>query len=411
MKRKLIIAIADGIGDRPIVQLNNQTPLQYADTPYLDRISSEGISGMMDPIAPGIPVGTDMGHLVLFGNDHNLYPGRGPIEAVGDNLPITPGDVAFRCNFATRIEDNIIKDRRAGRIRQGTNELARELHGMVIEDVEILFKAGTEHRAVLVLKGEGLSYAVTDTDPKAPNDGKPFKKALPTDDTPESAKTARILNQVLEIAYQKFKDHPVNKAREAEGLLPANFIITRGAGSMSEIHPFTEKFGFKGAIVAGEGTVLGMGKISGLTPISDSRFTGNLDTNIELKAKKALEALETNDVVYVHLKAPDIQGHDNKPLKKVEAIEKFDQLVGTIYDQVDDNVYIALTADHSTPCEKGEHSGDSVPIAVCGPSIRQDKVNLFNEISCQEGGLSRLSGHDFIWSLLDLLNLIPKQGN
>ena len=411
MKKKAIIAIADGIGDRPIKELGNLTPLEYAKVPHLNLIAKQGITGMMDPIAPGIPVGTDMGHLILFGNDYHLYPGRGPIEAVGEQMDIQKGDVAFRCNFATRVEPNIIQDRRAGRIRLGTQELAKALDGQMIEDVQIMFKEATEHRAVLILRGEGLSCNVSDTDPKAPNEGQPFKLAKPTDGTPEAQKTADILNKVLDLAYKLFKDHPVNQEREARGELPANFIITRGAGLMTDFKKITEELGFKGAVIAGESTVLGMAKISGMTPITHKNFTGSIDTDVELKAQLALEALRDNDVAYVHLKTPDIQGHDNQPFKKVKAIELFDQLVGVLLENIDEETYIALVADHSTPCSVGEHSGDPVPIAIAGSDMRHDRVTAYNEIDCAMGGLGRITGHDFIWTVLDLLGKIPKQGN
>ena len=166
MKKKIIVAIADGVGDRPNVELGGLTPLQYAKTPHLDQLAKEGMTGIMDLISPGITVGTDMGHLILFGNPSVNYPGRGPMEAAGVGMDLQPGDVAFRCNFATRGDNNIVIDRRAGRIRERTNELAEIINGLQIEDVTFLFKEATEHRAVLVMRGEGLSAKVTDTDPK-----------------------------------------------------------------------------------------------------------------------------------------------------------------------------------------------------------------------------------------------------
>ena len=412
MKRKLIIAIADGIGDRPIAQFDRLTPLQHAKTPHLNWVAEHGQTGLMDPIMPGIPVGTDMGHLILFGNDHRLYPGRGPIEAAGVGLPLQAGDIAFRCNFATLGDNDIVVDRRAGRIRQGTAQLAEALNGQIINGVEVLFHEATEHRAVLVLRGEGLSAAVTDTDPKAPNDGSPLKVAKAKDDTPEAAFTAEVLNEVIKRSFELFDTHPVNQERREEGKLPANVIITRGAGQMTAIDPFTERLNFKGAVVAAEDTVLGMGRLSGLTPIKEASFTGNLDTDVEAKATAAAKALEDNDVVYVHLKAPDIMGHDNNPEGKVLAIEAFDRLVKSVLDQIDlEHTYLALVADHSTPCEKGEHSGEPVPVAYCGPSVRVDTVTTYDEIACQRGGISRVTGTEYISLLFDLLNIIPKQGN
>lgn len=411
MANKLLIAIADGLGDRPINALQNKTPLQFAKTPYLDQLAKEGVTGMMYPIGPGIPVGTDMGHLVLFGNHPSVYPGRGPIEAAGEGMDLQEGDIAFRCNFSTRIDNNVILDRRAGRIREGTKLLEQAIHNMHIEDVTVLFKAATEHRAVLILRGEGLSEQVSDTDPHAPNDGHPFHEAKPLDNSKEAMKTARILNILLEKIYQTLKVHPVNIERQNNNLLPANFIITRGAGKMTKLKPFTEQLNFKGAIIAGESTVLGIGRMSGLTPITKSSLTGNMDTNIKEKAQLAIDALKENDVVYVHIKAPDIQGHDNQPHQKAKAIELFDTLVHDIHKKTREQVYIALAADHSTPCARREHSGEAVPVLIHGSGIRTDHVTTFDEIACATGGLSTLTGNEFISLLLDYIEKTVKLGN
>lgn len=406
----MIIAIADGLGDRPVASLNGKTPLQYAHTPCLDQLAKKGSCGLMDPIAPGITVGTDMGHLILFGHSHQLYPGRGPIEAAGVGLDLQEGDIAFRCNFAT-YDGEVIVDRRAGRIRKGTDALAGVLDGHVCEDVTFFFKEATEHRAVLVMRGEGLSEKVSDSDPKAPNDGAPYHVVQALEDTPQAHKTARLLNQFLVESHQLLKQHPVNLQREAEHQLPANFILTRGGGKMTRLSHLGKELGYSCAVVAGEDTVLGMARLSGYTAVTDESFTGNIDTNIELKARMVLEQLQTHDVVFVHMKATDVMGHDNNPKGKVEAIENYDRLVQLILDNKPENCIIALCADHSTPCEKGEHSGEPVPIVISGDGILSDGVETYDEVACGSGRLNRITGHDFIWSLLDYINVIPKQGN
>lgn len=411
LKKKVIVAIADGLGDRPIPAFDGLTPLQYAKTPHLDQLATEGMTGIMDPIAPGITVGTDMGHLILFGNPPQHYPGRGPLEAAGVGMDLEPGDVAFRCNFATRDDQGIVVDRRAGRIRARTPELSTVLSSIRLEDVQFLFKEATEHRGVLVMRGPGLSAQVTDTDPKAPNDGSPMKLAQPKDDSPEASKTARLLNDYLQTIYPLLKDHEVNLERSQQGLLPANTIITRGAGQFSTIDKVGQIYGFKAAVVAGEDTVLGVGHLTGYDTFKDPSFTGNMDTNVLLKAQKAIELIEDYDLVYVHLKVTDVMGHDNEPVKKAQGIELFDQLVGYLMDHRPDQTLIALCADHSTPCEKGEHSGEPVPILISGPGIRRDAVTIYDEVACASGAINRISGHDFVWSLLDYLEVIPKQGN
>ncbi|MBF6625682.1 2,3-bisphosphoglycerate-independent phosphoglycerate mutase [Aerococcaceae bacterium zg-BR9] len=411
MKKKVIVAIADGLGDRPVKELDYLSPLQYAKTPNLDYIAKNGKNGLMDPISPGIAVGTDMGHLILFGHDYQLYPGRGPIEAAGVGLPLQNGDVALRCNFATVDGNGIVLDRRAGRIRNGTSELVDAISPIEIDGIQFILKEATEHRAVLVMRGNDLSDKISDSDPKAPNDGSPYKKVMALDDSFEANRTAAALNQYFDVVYNHWKNHPVNLERINNNELPANFLITRGAGKMTEIPQLGEKMGFSCKIIAGEDTVLGVGKMTGYETESDNTFTGSIDTNYQLKAQYALNAIEAFDLVYVHFKATDIMGHDNNPNGKVDAIEKFDKMVGILIDNLPENTLIALCADHSTPCEKGEHSGEPVPISIFGPGIFSDSVETYDEISCGSGILNRLSGKEFIWTLFDYLEVVPKQGN
>ena len=411
LHRKVMIAIADGIGDRPVASLDDKTPLEYADTPNLDRVAAAGINGMMDLIAPGIPVGTDMGHLILFGYEPQDYPGRGPIEALGVGMEVLPGDIVFRCNYATVDQNGIVVDRRAGRIREGTDRIAEAGSGLVIDGVTFFLKSATEHRAVLVLRGTGLSDRISDSDPKAPNDGSPYLEVRPLDDSDEAKRTAGVLNRFLQEAHHLLSRHPVNEARMQRGEKPANFILTRGAGRMTELTPITERLDIRGSCVAGESTVLGVAKLAGFKAITDSRMTASMDTDIELKAELALRELADRDLVLVHVKAPDLKGHDNEPIEKAQAIELFDRLVGILLRDLPKDVYLALAADHSTPCEVGEHTGEPVPIAICGPGIRKDRVIHYNECDGAYGGLGRLSGMDFIRTLHGLMGRVKKQGN
>lgn len=411
MKRKVLIAIADGVGDLPNKELNNLTPLQYAKTPTLDQLAKGGASGMMDLVKAGVPVGTDLGHLMIFGYSEEDYPGRGPIEAAGIGLEVKSGDVAFRCNFATVDSKGEVIDRRAGRIREKTNELAKALNNLDFNGVQVIFKEATEHRAVLILRGENLSANVTDTDPRLPDKGLSYNLATPLDDSLAAKNTADILNAVLQKFHEILKDHPVNKERIKNKELPANFILTRGAGQVPDISKKTKEYGFKGACIASESTVLGVANIAGFKLISKEGMTGNLDTDVKLKANLALEALESNDVVLVHLKAPDLMGHDNNPKGKVASIEKFDELLLHIVENRPEDTLIILAADHSTPCERKEHSGDPVPIVFNGPSIRVDRNDKYNEIDCAYGSLNRITGSDFASLYFDYLWLTPKQGN
>lgn len=410
--RKAIVAIADGLGDRPHPLLGGLTPLQKAHTPNLDRVASQGICGMMDLIAPGIPVGTDMGHLVLFGGRPEDYPGRGPIEAYGIEMDVQPGDVVFRCNLATIDERGIVVDRRAGRINQHTAELAAAINGLPLsEDITAYVQAATEHRVVLVFRGPNLSVNITDSDPKAPHDGKPYVIPQASDDSKQARQMAELMNLFLNKSHAILDSHPVNMARRRQGLLPANFILTRGPGQYQPLASVPQQYGFSGCCVAGETTVLGVAKLLGYATHCSPQFTANIGSNFQLKAERALQALEHHDLVFVHLKATDLAGHDNLPFEKIEAIEHFDKMVGFMLDNLPEYTYLALASDHSTPCEVREHTGEPVPVALCGNGIRRDGVVQFDEYACAGGGLNRLSGTDFIHTIIDYMGYSHKQGS
>ncbi|MCD6370173.1 MAG: 2,3-bisphosphoglycerate-independent phosphoglycerate mutase, partial [Thermoplasmata archaeon] len=253
--RKAILVILDGAGDRANEKLGYKTPLEYASTPNLDSIAKKSMVGLMDPIAPGIRAGSDTSHLNILGYDpYEVYTGRGPFEAAGLDMDLKPGDIAFRCNFSTVDENLVVLDRRAGRIKEGTRELAEALNRMKIEDVEFFVKEGVEHRAALVMRGPGLSPFVSDVDPHEKgvkiHEAKPLKE--------EAQKTARLLNLFVKKSYKILKEHPLNKRREAEGKLPANILLPRGAGMAPHLENFQKKYGMKGACVVGTPLIRGI---------------------------------------------------------------------------------------------------------------------------------------------------------
>jgi 2,3-bisphosphoglycerate-independent phosphoglycerate mutase len=416
MKRKSIIVIQDGVGDRPVEVLGGKTPLEAANTPALDEVANNGICGLMDPVAPGVRVGTDVGHLALFGLDpYQDYYGRGPIEAAGIGLSLQEGDVAFRVNFATIDEDYTVIDRRAGRIREGVEKLASEVDGLEIDTtqgpVKVIFRPATEHRAVLVLRGEGLSDGVNDSDPLAGHVGEKIKTVQPLEDTREARKTAEAINKLTQVVHELFKKHPVNIQREREGLPPANVILVRSPGKLAKIKQVTERYGIKGACITAEDTIKGAARMAGYSVYWEPGMTASLDTDTGLKGRLALKALQENDLVYIHIKGTDLCGHDNRPEEKVKLIEKVDKMVELILRNIPEDVYVALTADHSTPCETGIHTGEPVPIAIKGSGVRRDSVHFYNEIDCACGGLNRINGVDFFMTIADLMGITHKYGS
>jgi 2,3-bisphosphoglycerate-independent phosphoglycerate mutase len=282
---KAIMLIIDGLGDRPLDEFGGMTPLEAAHTPCFDALASGGITGLMDPLSPGIRVGTDVGHLALFGyNPLKVYWGRGPIEATGVGINLKPGDVALRCNFATVDGNLTVVDRRAGRIRH-TEPLAAALDKMPLGNgINAMFKRATEHRAVLVLSGERLSAEITDSDPGHAIDSEPLQEVKPKrPGQPLAEKTACLVNKFVHQSYEILRDHEVNKERVKKGLLPANIVITRGAGMAVKMRSLTERFDIKGCCVTGESTVVGIAQMAGFKVLTNEKLTANIDTDLDEK--------------------------------------------------------------------------------------------------------------------------------
>ncbi len=405
MKRKAVLIILDGAGDRANKELDYKTPLQYAKTPNLDRIAKMSMVGLMDPIAPGIRAGSDTSHLNILGYDpYKVYTGRGPFEAAGLDMEVKPGDIAFRCNFATVNDDLVVMDRRAGRIKEGTHELAMALNGMRIGDVQFFVKEGVEHRAALIMRGPGLSPAVSDVDPH--ETGKKIHQSKPL--KPGAEKTAKILNEFVKKSHEILKNHPVNREREKRGLKMANILLPRGAGMAPHIRNFEEKYGLKAACVVGISLIKGICKLAGITPINVEGATGGYDTDMIAKMNATIKALKNHDFVLVNIKATDIAGHDMDPLKKVEVIERMDEAIGHLFDNLIEDTVLIITADHSTPCTVGDHSGDPVPIIVYAPDSRREGEE-FNEVSVTKGSL-RIRGSDLMNMVLNITNRAEKFG-
>lgn len=413
MRRKAILVSIDGLGDRPIQELGGLTPLEAAATPTFDILAREGAVGLVDPYAPGVPCGTDVGHLCMLGYEPSeVYSGRGPIEALGAGLEIYPGDVAFRCNFATVDHDGKVRDRRAGRIRDGVAELASVLNNITLnENIIANFAPATDHRAVLVLRGAGLSPHVSDSDPGGNNEGMAIQTVQPLDTTDAARRTAQALQQYLAIARTVLDQHPVNIQRIESGQLSANAILTRGAGIVTRCTPLQERFkGLRCAAVSGEATVQAVAKMAGMKNYTHSGITGSYDFNGDLKAGAALELLKDNDLVLVHVKATDLAGHDGRWGTKKEIIEQIDKMVEVIKANIHPDTLIAITADHSTPCEVKEHSGDPVPVVIWGKGVRTDKQLTYGETSCSQGGLGRITGKDYFQILIDIMGFSQKFG-
>jgi 2,3-bisphosphoglycerate-independent phosphoglycerate mutase len=410
---KAVLVICDGMADRPIKELGYKTPLEAANKSSLNQIAKTGVCGIMDVIAPGKPPGSDTATLALLGYDAlRVYTGRGALEAIGSGIKVSARDIAVRCNFATLRRDFVVLDRRAGRIaNEEAAVLARELQKVKLEEssIKFVFKNTVQHRAVLVLRGKGLSSSVSDSDPE--KNGKKLLEIKPLNNSAEAEFTAKILNELTQKFHEILKEHPVNRERVKRRLPPANIVLCRGAGTIPKIKTLSQLYRVKSACVAATALIRGACKVAGMKLIDVKGATGTPQTDYLAKAKAAVHALKTHDFVLLHVKATDAASHDGNIKQKIEIIEKIDEMLGYMLDNINQDItYLAVTADHTTSTLTGKHEGDPVPIAIKGPYVRRDDVEEFGERSCAKGGLNRIHGMDLMPILMDLLDKTKKFG-
>jgi len=411
---KAVLVIADGMADRPLKKLGWKTPLEAAHKPSLNHIANTGVCGIMDPISPGLPPGSDTATLALLGyNALKAYSGRGAFEAIGSGVNVLPGDVAFRCNFATVDGKFVVLDRRAGRIsNEDASKLAESLQKIKLtkhSDAVFLFKNTIQHRTSLVIRGPKLSTAVTDSDPE--KIGEKVSEIKPLDESLEARFTAEILNELMQKFHEVLKQHPVNKERVKRGLPPANIILCRGAGTIPNIRSLSQIYDINAACIGATPLIRGVCKAAGMKLIDVKGATGTPQTDFMAKAKATVQALKTNDFVLLHVKATDVASHDGNIKQKIELIEKIGSMLGYALDNISlDETYLAVTADHTTSSVTRDHEGDPVPIAITGPYVRRDDVEEYDERACAKGGLNRIRGMDLMPILMNLIGKTKKFG-
>lgn len=417
--------VLDGLGDRPNPSLGGISALEAAQTPNLDRLAGLGTLGLALPVGPNIAPESDAGVLGLLGYDPRRdSPGRGVLEAEGLGIPLRPGELAFRCNFATLDPAGSIKDSRVGRSLT-TGEAAR-LAGVLtraqlLKDrgIQARFLATVGHRGVVLLTpgpGFALSAEISNSDPfyarqgglgRALRPSRPRPKTVhPLDRSPGAKVTAEIINLLLSRIGPVLARHPVNRKRRERGQLEANTLLLRDAGVIgSRLLSFRRKWGLSGAALTEMPVERGLARLLGLRDV----FVGPLastqrEQGLRARAGKTLSLLRTYPFVYVHLKGPDEPGHDGDAPRKKEVIEELDRFYfGPFLSGLDlSRVYLMVTADHATPCVLKGHSSDPVPLLlVGGPSARgrNPEARKFSERSGKEGALGLLTGPEIMGRL------------
>ncbi|MFA4889374.1 MAG: alkaline phosphatase family protein [Candidatus Omnitrophota bacterium] len=417
--KKILYIVLDGLGDLPIKELGNKTPLEAALTPNMDRLAQKGITGLAYPVSRGIAPESDIAVISLLGYDaHKYYTGRGPLESFAEGLKVSDGDVALRVNFATVGADGkTIKDRRVGRnlSTEEATALAKEINSKTtLSTATFEFKNTIGHRGVLVIRGmhSKLSGWITNTDPAYSREGvfgvakEKFEnfveQSVPMpgyEKSPEAVEAARLLNEFTLKSNKVLNECAINKKRAAENKLPANVILSRDAGDhLPQFPPINAQFGLKFGSFVQMPVERGIALLTGIEiiPVPDS--SGHLDADYPLWAKMALESIKDFDGIYIHIKGPDEPAHDGDFAKKKEIIEAIDKyFFASLLAQLDlKNTIIAVTADHSTVCAIKAHSADPVPLLVSGGNIKPDGSLSFSEKAAKLGSIGEILGREIL---------------
>ena len=362
---QIVFLISDGLGGLWSEE-HGGSELTVADTPNLDRLAQASSCGMLEPVGPGITPGSGPGHLALFGYDPVTgNVGRGLLTALGLDFPLESGDVAARVNFCSLGPDGIISDRRAGRIDDETNA---RLCGKITEKInvpecEIFLRTEREHRALLVLRADGLSSNVSETDPQRagvkPLEPKPQKR--------DAEKTAGIVKQLLGEIREILSDEP-----------RANFILLRGFDTYRRLPTLADRFNLKGLAIASYATYRGLARLVGM---DIARPTKTLEEELAVLE----ESYDHYDFYFVHFKDTDSRGEDGNFEGKVRALERLDAALPRVLALKPD-VFV-ITGDHSTPACMAAHSWHLVPVLLHSRFSRRNSVELFDEIHCIRGTL------------------------
>ena len=399
---KSIIILGDGMADEPVEALGGKTPMQYADTPYMDKLAELGVTGRMKTVADGFHPGSEVANMAVLGYDlPTVYEGRGVLEAASIGYDLKPGEMAMRCNLIC-VEGDILKNHSSGHITtEEADELIRFLNEKLGSD-RIQFYTGVSYRNLLVVKGGDKRLDCT-----PPHDVPlhPFRPLMIRPEVPEAQETADLLNSLILESQEILKDHPVNLRRIAAGKDPANSIWPWSPGYRPAMQTMQEMYGFKqGSVISAVDLIRGIGVYAGLEVIDVEGATGLYDTNYEGKAHAALEALRTNDFVYLHVEASDEAGHEGDVGLKIRTIENLDKrVIGIIFEELqkwDKPVAIAVLPDHPTPCSIRTHTNTPVPFLIYKPGQEPDSVTRFDEFSVLEGKYGILEKDEFIKELV-----------
>ncbi|MDY2627775.1 MAG: cofactor-independent phosphoglycerate mutase [Lachnospiraceae bacterium] len=399
---KYVVVLGDGMADKPIEELDNKTPLEYAQTPVMDEMAAKSEIGLAYTIPDGMKPGSDTANLAVLGYyPRKYYTGRSPLEALSIGVPMKDTDIALRCNIVTlsedeeRYEDKRILDHSSGEISTEEADILIQAVKEVFQNEEFQFYTGTSYRHLLIWnKGEVLDFT-------QPHDvlGQVIGQYLPEKES---------FRYMMEKSYEILNNHPVNIKRAEQGLNKANSLWFWGAGTKPGLSSFEEKTGKKGAMISAVDLLKGIAVGAGMKVIEVPGANGSLHTNYEGKAQAAVDVLTKDDYdfVYIHLEAPDEMGHQGSVQKKVQSIEYLDgRVIGAVKKGLEDagvDFRMLVMPDHPTPIWCRTHTSDPVPYMIYDSSKDMGAGLLYTEKEAERSGIEEKEGYRLIEKLLQI---------
>ena len=403
---KYIIVLGDGMADEPLAAYGGKTPLQMAEKPVIDSLAKKGRTGLLKTVPEDMHPGSEIANMSVLGYDvHQVFEGRGVLEAASIGVTLEENDLALRCNLLT-IENENIKNHSAGHISNvEAYELIEFLNKKLGNEI-IRFYPGVSYRHLLVIKGGKKHMSCT-----PPHDvpGKPFRPCLIEAENEESAATAKLLNYLILRSQALLAEHPVNLKRKEAGKEVANSIWPWSPGYKPQMPTLKELFGIeKSAVISAVDLIQGIGVYAGMDVIKVEGATGLYDTNYEGKAKATIEALKDHDLVYLHVEASDEAGHEGDVELKTKTISYLDSRIVKYLveetEKMDEPVTIAVLPDHPTPCATKIHTRNAVPFIIYKPGEIPDNAQFYDEFEVEKGSYGILKGDQFMKALLKIIN-------
>ncbi len=408
---KHIIILGDGMADHAVERLGGKTLMQYADTPYMDMLARKGKTGRLNTIPDGFLPGSEVANTAILGYDlHQVYEGRGPLEAASIGYDMASDDFALRCNII-ELSDGRILNHHGGHLETEEGDVLIRYLDEQLGNERVKFITGIQYRHLLIIKG-GNKHVVCAPPHDYPNEQWKTLMVKPEEgwadcrdgDRMTAQETADLLNDLIVKSQALLSIHPFNQGRAHQ----ANSIWPWGGGyrpsmkTLQQLYPQVKA----GSCISAVDLIRGIGRYAGLDIIKVPGATGLADTNYEGKAEAALKALKEQDFVFLHLEASDEAGHDGDLALKLRTIEYLDhRIVEPIYNEVktwDEPVCIAVLPDHPTPVEVRTHVKEPVPFLICHRGIEPDSVQCYDEVACVGGAYGLLHLNEFMETFMKI---------